>query len=102
MGYNAMYGLAIGWPPLKTFSIPPSPMPLQNHFIDPKCYHRSGLSSCLINYLGECWDEEEEEENDADEVVDCREEAADSTLVHLAWLNALLLYITLFSAVKKI
>ena len=65
-------------------------MPLQNHYIDPKYNHRSILSSCVIYYLGECWDEEEEEENDADEVVDCREEAADSTLVHLVWLNALL------------
>ena len=66
------------------------------HFIDPKYYHRSSLSSCVIFYLGEGLDEEEEEENDADEVVDCREEAADSALVYLAWLNALLWYISLF------
>ena len=65
-------------------------MPLQNHYIDPQYNHRSSLYSCVIYYLGEDWDEEEEEENDADEVVDCREEAADSTLVHLVWLNALL------------
>ena len=78
--------MANGWPPLKTFSIPPSPMPFQNQFIDTKYYHPPSLSSCVICYLGKGWDEEEEEENDADEVVDCREEAADSALVHLAWI----------------
>ena len=82
--------MANGWLPLKTFSIPSSPSRSKTILLIPKYYHRSSLSSFVIYYLGEGLDEEEEEENDADEVVDCREEAADSALVHLAWLNALL------------